>query len=80
MKSGYKILKNCGKDRWRGKEYNSKKYDIKFSEKVASNLSMANRLSFKNGVDGIIKMTALSEKLGKEVVFAADVPKSYAKR
>jgi len=37
---------------------------VKFSEKVASNLSMANRLSFKNGVDGIIKMTALSEKLG----------------
>ena len=36
----------------------------KFSEKVAQNLSMANRLSFKNGVDGIIKMTALSEKLG----------------
>ena len=36
----------------------------KFSEKVAQNLSMANKLSFKNGVDGITKMTALSEKLG----------------
>jgi hypothetical protein len=37
---------------------------VKFSEKVAKNLSMANKLSFKNGIDGIIKMTALSEKLG----------------
>lgn len=35
-----------------------------FSEKVAKNLSMANKLSFRNGVNGIIKMTALSEKLG----------------
>ena len=36
----------------------------KFSEKVAKNLSMANKLSFRDGVNGIIKMTALSEKLG----------------
>ena len=36
----------------------------KFSEKVAKNLSMANKLSFRNGINGIIKMTALSEKLG----------------
>lgn len=36
----------------------------KFAEKVAQNLSMANRLSFKNGVDGVTKMVALSEKLG----------------
>ena len=36
----------------------------KFSEKVANNLSMANKLSFRNGINGIIKMTALSEKLG----------------
>ena len=32
--------------------------------KVAQNLSMANRLTFKSGVDGITKMVALSEKLG----------------
>ena len=32
--------------------------------KVAQNLSMANRLNFRNGVDGITKMVALSEKLG----------------
>ena len=36
----------------------------KFSEKVAKNLSMANKLSFRDGVNGIIRMTALSEKLG----------------
>lgn len=35
-----------------------------FSAKVAQNLTMANKLSFRNGVDGITKMTALSEKLG----------------
>jgi len=35
-----------------------------FSAKVAQNLTLANKLSFRNGVDGIIKMTALSEKLG----------------
>jgi len=37
---------------------------VKFSEKVAKNLSLANKLSFRDGVNGIIKMTALSEKLG----------------
>lgn len=36
----------------------------KFTAKVAQNLSMANRLSFRNGVEGIIKMAAMSEKLG----------------
>lgn len=36
----------------------------KFSEKVAQNLGMANKLSFRNGVDDIMRMTALSEKLG----------------
>ena len=35
-----------------------------FSQKVADNLSLANKLSFRNGIDGITKMTALSEKLG----------------
>lgn len=35
-----------------------------FSEKIAKNLSLANKLSFRDGVNGIIKMTALSEKLG----------------
>ncbi len=34
-----------------------------FSNKVAQNLSMANRVSFRGGIDGITKMTALSEKL-----------------
>ena len=36
----------------------------KFSKKVAENLSMANRLNFKNGIDGITRMTAMAEKLG----------------
>ena len=34
------------------------------SAKVAANLSLANKLSFRNGVEGITKMTALSERLG----------------
>lgn len=35
----------------------------KLTDKVAQNLSMANRLSFRNGIDGITRMAALSEKL-----------------
>lgn len=35
-----------------------------YSAKVAQNLTLANKLSFRNGIDGIIKMTTLSEKLG----------------
>ena len=35
-----------------------------YSDKVAKNLQLANKLSFRNGVDGIMKMTALSERLG----------------
>lgn len=35
-----------------------------FSKKVSENLSLANRVSFSRGVEGITKMTALSEKLG----------------
>lgn len=47
----------------------------KFSKTVADNLSMANRLNFRNGVDGIAKMAAMSEKLGlnlKDVETAAN--------
>ena len=36
----------------------------KFSKKVAENLSMANRLNFRNGIDGITRMAAMAEKLG----------------
>lgn len=36
----------------------------KLTDKVAQNLSMANRLSFRNGIDGITRMAAMSEKLG----------------
>lgn len=32
--------------------------------KVGQNLTMANRLTFRNGVDGLTRMVALSEKLG----------------
>lgn len=35
-----------------------------FSSKVAQNLSLANKVTFRGGIDGITKMTALSEKLG----------------
>ena len=36
----------------------------KFSEKVAQNLRMANKFAFRDGVEGLTRMTALSEKLG----------------
>lgn len=35
--------------------------------KVGQNLAMANRLTFRNGVDGLTRMVALSEKLGFNV-------------
>lgn len=36
---------------------------VKTSKDFAKNLSMANKFAFKNGVDGVMKMTMLSEKL-----------------
>ena len=36
----------------------------KFSKKVAENLSMANRLNFRNGIDGITRMAEMAEKFG----------------
>lgn len=36
----------------------------KFSAEVAKNLGLANKISFSQGVDGITRMTAMSEKLG----------------
>ena len=48
-----------------------------FSEKVAKNLSMANRLSFRDGVNGIIKMTALSEKLGINMASVEAAAKNF---
>lgn len=36
----------------------------KFSKVVADNLSMANRLNFRNGIDGITRMAAMAEKFG----------------
>ena len=35
-----------------------------YSTKIAQNLSLVNTLHFRNGVDGLTKMTALSERLG----------------
>ena len=36
----------------------------KFSRTVADNLSMANRLNFRNGINGITRMAAMAEKFG----------------
>lgn len=36
----------------------------KMTQKVAQNLGMANRLSFRNGIDGLTRMAMLSEKMG----------------
>lgn len=36
----------------------------KVSEKIANNLNMANRLSFRNGVDGLTRMAMQAEKMG----------------
>lgn len=39
----------------------------KYSEKLAQNLSIANKFAFRDGVEGVGKMVALSEKLGVNV-------------
>lgn len=36
----------------------------KMTQKISQNLSMANRLSFRNGIDGLTRMAMLSEKMG----------------
>lgn len=36
----------------------------KVSEKIASNLNLANKLSFRNGVDGLTRMAMQAEKMG----------------
>lgn len=38
-----------------------------FSKKVADNLGLANKYSFRDGVDGITRMTVMSEKLGVDM-------------
>ena len=36
----------------------------KMTQKISQNLGMANRLSFRNGIDGLTRMAMLSEKMG----------------
>lgn len=45
--------------------------------KVGQNLGMANRLTFRNGVDGLTKMVALSEKLGFNVAEIENVANKF---
>lgn len=45
--------------------------------KVAQNLSMANRLTFRNGVDGLTKMVALSEKFGFNIQTVESAANSF---
>jgi len=49
----------------------------KFSQKIADNLSMANRLNFRNGIDGLIRMTAMSEKLGMNLQSVETVANNF---
>lgn len=49
----------------------------KVSEKVAQNLSMANRLSFRDGVNGLTRMAIQAEKLGISMQSVEAAAKSF---
>lgn len=49
----------------------------KTSEKIAQNLSMANRLSFKGGVDSLTRMAMLSEKFGMNMQSVESVANKF---
>jgi hypothetical protein len=51
---------------------------VKTSEAFAKNLSLANKLTFKNGVDGISKMTILSQKLRMNLQEVANVAEKFS--
>lgn len=49
----------------------------KMSSKVAQNLQLANKLSFREGVNGIVKMVALSEKVGANLQSLAGAANNF---
>ena len=49
----------------------------KMSSKVAQNLQLANKLSFRDGVNGIVKMVALSEKVGANLQSLAGAANNF---
>ena len=51
---------------------------VKASEEFVKNMSLANKLSFKNGVDGISKMTNLSQRIKLNLQEVANVADKFS--
>lgn len=49
----------------------------KVSEKIASNLNMANKLSFRTGIDGLTRMAMQAEKVGMNLQSVESVAKNF---
>ena len=49
----------------------------KVSEKIASNLNMANKLSFRTGIDGLTRMAMQAEKVGMNLQSVEAVAKNF---
>ena len=49
----------------------------KVSEKIANNLSMANRLSFRTGIDGLTRMAMQAEKVGMSLQTVESVANNF---
>lgn len=61
-----------------GRAVNSGVNTVKASEDFVKNLSLANKLTFKNGVDGISKMTILSQRIKMNLQEVANVADKFS--
>ena len=51
---------------------------VEYSTKIAQNLNLVNSLHFRNGVDGLARMTALSERLGFNMQSLSNVAEKFS--
>ena len=51
---------------------------VEYSTKIAQNLSLVNSLHFRSGVDGLARMTALSERLGFNMQSLSNVAEKFS--
>ena len=51
---------------------------VEYSNKIAQNLNLVNSLHFRSGVDGLARMTALSERLGFNMQSLSNVAEKFS--
>ena len=51
---------------------------VEYSTKIAQNLNLVNSLHFRSGVDGLARMTALSERLGFNMQSLSNVAENFS--